>query len=112
MTTPYTPKEIDVFSDVQAASVRTGLPLVIAVFRHLMNYTPFAVNKNKLLKDIREDSGLEKAGFAIKDDAIIVRTIKNLEDKQFLEEIGGGEIRLTGTGQEAVEILRLNKTKK
>ena len=110
MTTPYTPKEIDVFSDVQAASVRTGLPLVIAVFRHLMNYYPEAVSKAQLLKDIREDTGLGRAGFPIKDDQVIARTIGNLKEKQFLED-NKGMIRLTGAGQEAVEILRLKKTK-
>lgn len=106
MTTPYTPKEIDIFSDVQAASMKTGLPIVIAVFRHIANYPEFSVTKSKLIDDVKNDNGLPNAGFAIAEEILITKTIENLKDKRLLEEVGD-TLKLTQSGLEAIKILKI-----
>lgn len=105
----WTSEELKLFCDIQALAARTGLPIVISIFKHFSKEPGRSVGRSTILADIGQDENFEKAGYEIVSQMTVKDAIRNLIDSQFLRQ-DNDEIMLSEKGQKAIEILSLKKT--
>lgn len=103
MATAYSVEELELLFDIQAVAMRTGLPAVLIILKHLSEYPQQRVNKSRLIEGIKKDPDLEKVGYEI-NEMVIENGIRNLIYWHFLGE-EGEEIFLRKRGKEAVRLL-------
>ena len=102
---------MEILSAIQDASMKSTLPIIIAIFKHLSKYTE-VVDKKKIKQDIIEDKDLEESltdsGSRIRvdevslDNSIKVLCLQGIFLKSMDDKIG-----LTERGREAAKLLGL-----
>lgn len=102
-------REMEILSSIQDASVKTSLPMIIAIFKHLSGHTEF-VDKMTIKREIIDDEDLKSAvsGSKITVDEVVLDNSINVLILQgiFLESVDD-KIGLTARGKEAAELLGL-----
>jgi hypothetical protein len=105
----YIPREMEILSSIQDASMRTTLPIIIAIFKHLSNYNGL-VDKNEIKISILNDKDLELSSAGSKfrvDEISLENSINVLIFQNIFLASEGNKIGLTERGKQAVMLLGL-----